>query len=149
MHLFDFLTILCTVSMLGAEFSIAAFINPALLGLDKQTWEKCMPALAQVMGRAMPFWYFLGLLVIGVEVYLRRSEAARWPIGVAFILWAMAILYSVTMLVPINNRIATISSGAPSATRDEHRRWDILHRFRVVLLGVASGCLIVGILWWR
>ena len=34
MHLFDLLTIVCVVSMVGTEFTISAFIDPALAELD-------------------------------------------------------------------------------------------------------------------
>jgi hypothetical protein len=50
-------------------------------------------------------------------------------------------LYSVTALVPINNRI---KSNPPPDWKTYRRRWDLLHRWRVVLLTIAFGFLIVG-----
>ena len=70
MHILDLLTILCTVSMVGTEFTVAMILNPALEKLDAGTWRKTMPVLAQTMGRAMPFWYGLALVLIGVAAAL-------------------------------------------------------------------------------
>jgi len=53
----------------------------------------------------------------------------------------LAILYSVTALVPINNRI---KSNPPPDWKMYRRRWDLLHRWRVVLLTIAFAFLIVG-----
>jgi Domain of unknown function (DUF1772) len=146
MHLFDLLTIVCVVSMVGTEFTISAFIDPALAELDSETWSRAVPVLARRMGQVMPFWYFLGFLAIGAEAYFRRNESARLWIDVALLLWAIAIVYSITVLVPINNRIAKISAHAVSSEIEDHRRWDSLHRWRVVLLVVAAICLLSGIL---
>lgn len=92
MHLFDLLTIVCVVSMVGTEFTISAFIDPALAELDTETWSRTVPVLARRMGRVMPFWYFLGLLAIGAEAYFRRNESARLWIDIALLLWAIAIV---------------------------------------------------------
>jgi hypothetical protein len=50
-------------------------------------------------------------------------------------------LYSVIALVPINNRI---KSAPPPDWKTYRRRWDLLHRWRVVLLTIAVAFLIVG-----
>ncbi len=143
MHFLDILTILCTVSMMGTEFTVSAILNPALDRLEQGTWMKAMPVLAQAMGRAMPFWYGLGLLFIGAEGYLHYGADSRWWFGAAALLWIVGIVYSVTILVPINNRIAEAKTDATTSAAD-HRRWDALHRWRVALLVVAVTCLLVG-----
>jgi hypothetical protein len=122
MHLLDILTILCTVTMVGTEFTVAVILNPALEKLDQTTWMKTMPVLAQAMGRAMPFWYALGLILIGTEGYLHWGAPSRWWLGASVLLWAAGIVYSVTMLVPINNRIATVGTARASSTVAEHKR---------------------------
>jgi Domain of unknown function (DUF1772) len=146
MQLLDVLTILFTVSMVGTEFTVSAILNPALDRLDQATWLKTMPVLAKAMGRAMPFWYALGFLSIAIEGYLHLHTASRWWFGVAALLWAAGIVYSVTVLVPINNRIADTDTNATSAAAAaEHKRWDTLHRWRVLLLVVAVICLLIGV----
>jgi Anthrone oxygenase len=147
MHLLDVLTILVTVSMFGTEFTVSVILNPALGRLDQATWLKTMPVLARAMGRAMPFWYMLGFLFIGVDGYLHLHAASRWWFGIAELLWGAGIVYSVTMLVPINNRIAAADTSATSqATAAEHKRWDALHRWRVPLLLVSATCLLIGVM---
>ncbi len=145
MHLFDFVAILVIVSMLGTEFSISAILNPALDRLDRATWLKTMPELARAIGKVMPFWYAIGLLCICAEVYFHFNAASLWWLGVAGFLWVVGIVYSITMLVPINNRIANAQAETDSIAAADHRRWDALHRWRVVLLLVATTCLLVGI----
>jgi hypothetical protein len=145
MHLLDILTILCTVSMVGTEFTVSAILNPALEKLDQTTWLKTMPILAKAMGRAMPYWYALGLLFIGAEGYFHRAAPSLWWLGASVLLWAAGIVYSITVLVPINNRLAAVSTGPASSTVADHKHWDALHRWRVVLLVVATTCLLRGI----
>lgn len=149
MRLLDLLTILCTVSMVGTEFTISAFLNPALSTLDESIRLRTMPVLSRKMGRAMPFWYALGLILIGAEAFLRRNEhPSRVLVYSALLLWAIGIVYSVTTLVPINNRIAAADPGRPTSTVFiEQKRWDTLHLWRVVLLVVAVLCLVSGILY--
>ena len=53
---------------------------------------------------------------------------------------------SITALVPINNRIASWAEVTPPADwKTFRRRWDVLHRWRVVLLTTAFAFLIVGV----
>lgn len=139
------ITVLCTVAMVGTEFTIAMILNPALDRLDESTWLKTMPVLAKTMGRAMPIWYALGFVLIGSQTYLRFDTPARWWLLTSAALWAIAILYSITMLVPINNRIANAGAGSAPSVMIEHHRWDMLHRWRVVLLVVAAACLLIGL----
>jgi hypothetical protein len=59
----------------------------------------------------------------------------------------LASAYSITMLVPINNRITSWETITPPANWKTFRsRWDLLHRWRVVLLTIAFLFLIVGVL---
>jgi hypothetical protein len=73
-----------------------------------------------------------------------------WPatdlVRYSAVLWMSAIVYSITALVPINNRIASWEKSAPPADWKAYRsRWDLLHRWRVVLLTIALAFLIVGV----
>lgn len=62
------------------------------------------------------------------------------------ILWMLASVYSLTALVPINNRIASWQkSTAPADWKTCRSRWDLHHRWRVVLLTIAFAFLIVGV----
>ncbi len=67
-------------------------------------------------------------------------------IAFAAVLWAMTIVFSITMLVPINNRIARMNPHQPYPTWLQDRcRWDQLHRVRVELLIVAVLLLLAGL----
>jgi hypothetical protein len=86
------------------------------------------------------------LLLTLAEVFLQWHQSGRLPIWIvtAALLWALAIVYSITALVPINNRIASWEKTAPPADWKTFRnQWDRLHRWRVVLLTIAFAFLIV------
>src|SRR5215470_18908422 len=54
----------------------------------------------------------------------------------------VVIVFTVVFLVPINNRMARLSSDSLSETaRREHKKWDAPHRLRV--MGVALICFLL------
>jgi uncharacterized membrane protein len=129
--------------MVGCELAIAAFVHPSLDKLPDDVHLPAASALAGVLGRFMPFWYVLVLVLTLAEVGIQWRQSGHFPIWVvtSAVLWIFAILYSVTALVPINNRI---KSTPPPDWKKYRRRWDLLHRWRVVLLTIAFAFLIVG-----
>ena len=134
--------------MVGRELAIAAFIHPTLDKLPDAVHLPAATALARVMGRFMPFWYALVfLLTLGqILVQWRQSSNLSVWFVTAATLWLLATVYSITMLVPINNRIASWENVTPPADWKTFRaRWDLLHRWRVVLLTIAFLFLIVGV----
>ena len=133
--------------LVGSELAIAAFVHPTLNRLPDTVHLPVASALARVLGRVSPFWYVLVFLLTFAEVYIQWHRSGRLPIWVvtSAILWALAILYSITALVPINNRIASWGKATPPANWKTFRsKWDLLHRWRVVLLTVAFAFLIVN-----
>ena len=63
-----------------------------------------------------------------------RRGGSWWALG----LWAGAIVLSISALVPINNRIASLNTAAPAPGWErDHRKWDALHRVRILLLILA------------
>ena len=131
--------------MVGSELAIAAFVHPTLDKLPDDVHLPVASALARVQGRIMPFWYILVVLLTSAVVGMQWHQSGRLPIwvGMSAILWVLAILFSVTALVPINNRL---KSNPPPDWKMYRRRWDLLHRWRVVLLTIAFGFLIVGLI---
>src|ERR1700724_1219090 len=95
--------------MVGSELAIAAFIHPTLDRLPDNVHLPVASALARVLGRFMPFWYILAFLFTLAEVLFQWHQSSRLPIWIATsaVLWALASVYSITALVPINNRIAS------------------------------------------
>lgn len=133
--------------MVGCELAIAVFVHPTLDRLPDDVHLPAASALARVLGRFMPFWYILAFLLTLAEVVIQWHQSGRLPISFATsaVLWMLASLYSVTALVPINNRIASWeNSTRPANWKTHRRRWDLLHRWRVVLLTTALAFLILG-----
>jgi uncharacterized membrane protein len=106
--------------MVGSELAIAVFVHPTLDRLPDDVHLPAASALARVQGRFRPFWYILVLLLTLAEVVIQWYQSGRLLIWIATSdgLWMLAILYSVTILVPINNHINTTARGPE---RDE--RW--------------------------
>jgi len=135
--------------MVGSELAIAAFVHPTLDRMADDVHLPAASALARVLGRFMPFWYILVFLLTLAEVLIQWQQSGRLPVWIATsaVLWALASLYTVTALVPINNRIASWEKVAPPADWKTFRcRWDMLHRWRVALLTIAFAFLIMGVI---
>jgi Domain of unknown function (DUF1772) len=155
MHVLDTITIALAGLMAGNELAVTAFFNPAVWQLESTPQAQALSILARTLGRVMPVWYGLCLALLGLETYLRRREAAFIPLLTAALIWAAVIIFSISMLVPINNRIASLRAGANAGAnvrapipgwKQDHKRWDSLHRVRVLLLLVALLTLIHGLL---
>jgi uncharacterized membrane protein len=144
----DLITLLVTGLMVGNEFAVAAFVHPAINKLDETCHSRAASVIAAVLGKLMPIWYALGLLLILVELWLHRPLGlnGNGALIVAAILWALTIIATILFMVPINNRIAAIqSSGIYSGWLNDRKRWDTLHRIRVVVLAVTFALLLVAL----
>ena len=142
----DVLTILCTGLMIGNELAVSLFVNPVVWQLDDRSQAKALSLFAGILGKVMPFWYVLCLLLMAAETYLRRHQPGLTLLLIAVCIWIGIIVYTLTTLVPINNRIARLADSLPEGWRQEHRRWDTYHRWRILLLVIAMVCLVLGIL---
>jgi uncharacterized membrane protein len=145
---YDIATATVTGLMAGNEFAVAAFVHPQLRKLDKSAHVQIAPLLAGVLGKAMPIWYALALvLILGAAFEHRPSSSGPGLfIVLAAVLWAVTIVFSVTMLVPINNRIAKMNPEHPyDCWLQDRCRWDQLHQVRVVLLIMAFVLLLTGL----
>lgn len=142
----DIATVVCIGLMIGTEFAVSAFINPILEELESPAKAQATRLFARTLGRAMPFWYALSLLLLVAEAVVRREEHGFVLLVAASLIWAGVIVVTVLVLVPINNRIAKMEGSVISEQlQKEHRLWDRLHRCRVCVLGVAMVCLCMGI----
>lgn len=59
-------------------------------------------------------------------------------------IWAAVIALTVWFLVPINKRMTSLADSVPEEARRSRKRWDTLHRLRIVALMVAMICFLVG-----
>jgi uncharacterized membrane protein len=138
MHLLDTITITLAGLLVGNELALSAFVNPALWRLESGSQAVGLSILARSLGRVMPVWYGLCLVLLVLESFLHRHQPALFPLLTATLLWAGVIVFTIRMLVPINDRIASLNTAALSPSwRDDHKRWDSLHRFRILVLAVA------------
>jgi uncharacterized membrane protein len=134
--------------MAGNEFAVAAFVHPQLHKLSPSTHAQAATALAHVLGKAMPLWYGIALLLILGAAFEHRpiSQGPGVFILLAAVLWAATIVFTITMLVPINNRIAKMDPQQPYEWWLQDRcRWDQLHQLRVALLIMAFVLLLTGL----
>jgi uncharacterized membrane protein len=142
----DIVTILSVGLMIGTEFAVSAFVNPILGQLDGRAEADATRLFARRLGRAMPFWYILGFVLMVVEASIRRHEAGAAWIVTALFIFAFVILMTLLFLVPINNKIAQAQEQVFSdSLKRQHATWDLLHRGRVLLLVVAMALFLVGI----
>jgi uncharacterized membrane protein len=133
--------------MVGSELAIAVFIHPTLDKLPDDAHLPAASALARVLGTVMPFWYNLTFLLTFAEVVIQWRQSGRLPILVvtSAVLWMLASVYSLIALVPVNNRIKSWEKSTPPPDwKTYRRRWDMPHRWRVVLLTIAFAFLIAG-----
>jgi Domain of unknown function (DUF1772) len=142
----DVLTILCTGLMIGNELAVSLFVNPVIWQLEDRSQAKALSLFAGTLGTVMPFWYALCLVLMVTESYLRRHQPALTLLLAAVAIWIAIIVYTVTTLVPINNRIARLAEALPEGWREEHKTWDTHHRWRILLLTIGMVCLVWGIL---
>lgn len=124
--------------LVGVELAVGVLVNPMLDRLPGDAGLAARSAGARVLGRVMPFWYVgaSGLVLVWAVMAWGRPGAA--PVAVATGLLATAVLASITLLVPINDRVKTWSAGdVPDDWRAQLGRWDRLHHGRTSLLFVA------------
>jgi uncharacterized membrane protein len=146
MPILDLIAILSLGLMIGNELAVSLFVNPALWKLDPSPQARALSLLARSLGKAMPFWYALCLALLIAEAYVRRHGAHAPLLDAAVAVWVIAIVYTVTLMVPINNRLAQMNPDSPFPEwRCKHALWDKLHRLRILMLGMAMACLVWSI----
>ena len=145
--LLEIATTVCIGLLIGTEFAVSAFINPVLRKLDDAAQASAIRLFAQRLGFAMPFWYGASLLLLVLNTIFRRHEPGFSLLGAASAIWAVVILLTILVLVPINNRMARLSPESFLAEQQrEHAKWDNLHRFRVAALAAAMCCFLLAVL---
>ena len=147
MHILDLATILCAAFMTGNEIAVSLFVNPVIWQLDETSQAKALRLFAALGAKAMPFWYAASLVLMVIEACLRLHQPAFPWIAAAAALWIAIIVYTLLVLLPINNRIAALEIKAlPAGWLQQHRKWDRHHRVRILLLVLAVVLLVQGIL---
>jgi hypothetical protein len=129
-----------TGPLVGVELGVAAFTNPLVSKLPDDAYRLFRSGGSRLLGALMPFWYLGTFVILIAGAVLSRDV----PAIVAVALMAAAVLLTVTVLVPINNRIGAWRS-ADDVNRNLAGRWDRLHSVRVGLLVAMFIALAVGV----
>jgi uncharacterized membrane protein len=147
MLLLDIVTVLCIGPLIGVEFAVSVFINPIVGRLEKSAQAQPIRMFAARLGKAMPPWYIVSLLLLIAGAVAHRGTQAGLLLMIASGLWVAVVLVTVLFLVPINNRMMRMDAASfnEGAQRD-HARWDTVHRLRVAALAAAFCCVVVA---WR
>ena len=151
MHVLDLLTIMVAGLLVGNEFAVSAFVNPAIW---KHADRRQAVTLAASLGSVMPIWYAVSLVLLGTEAVLRRAGPDAPFFWLATGLWLAVIVLTIAALVPINSRLARLSvreEDHSSVTGDDdwlrdHHLWDRRHRIRVAFLTLALAIFGWGVL---
>jgi hypothetical protein len=144
MLLLYILTVACIGLLVGTEFSVSVFVNPVLGKLDDEAQARTIRLFAVRLGTAMPFWYIASLVLLLIETFVQRHEAGIPLLIAASAVWSAVIVLTLMFLVPINNRMMRLEGSFSEEERRNHKRWDRLHRWRVVALTACLLLLIVG-----
>ncbi len=133
--------------MAGNELCVSMF-HAALRRMEERTQFELGTASAAVFGKFMPLWYAATLLLSCAVAYsLRGAGRASLLADVSAALFLVSIVYTVTLLVPINARIASWQwDTRPSDWAQARQTWDTRHLLRVSLLVLAVVCLVVACL---
>jgi uncharacterized membrane protein len=139
-------TIVSIGLMIGVEFAVSAFINPILWKLEQKAQSQAVQLFARKLGTVMPFWYGLNLILLIGEAIVLRDRPGVGLLGAAAGIWVAVIVFTLIFLVPINNRLADEHSSTPvERANREHKRWDRMHRARVLALGIAMVLLLFAV----
>lgn len=134
--------------MCGSELNVAAFGHP---GMSRQPLDVHIPmrsSLAVTLGRVMPFWMTAStILNLVLLISFAHVDGPAWQYAaIAFAIQFAAILFSIFVPVPINNRIAKWRVGdLPDNWREMERRWDVYHWLRTFGLVIAFVLLILSL----
>ncbi|HEY4354244.1 MAG TPA: hypothetical protein VGN16_00740 [Acidobacteriaceae bacterium] len=142
MHLFNTATLFVVLTLVGVEFSVSAFVNPAVSRLEPEAQLTILRRFALVLGKVMPVWYPVATVLLGIETWLYWHTPGRGFLLTADAIWVLTSVISIVALVPLNNRVA---EGAAD-WQQIHRVWDTRHRVRIAALAIAALLLTYGIL---
>lgn len=133
--------------MVGVEVAVAVFVNPIFDRLPGNAGLTARSDGARVLGRVMPFWYISSVVLSGIWAGTGWGHPRTVLVVVAAVLLLTSVVMSVTLLVPINSRVARWSDGQiPPDWRDQVQRWDRFHHVRVGIIVAAFTLLVVACL---
>lgn len=124
--------------LVGVELCVAALAHPIADAMPADGALAFRSSAARRLGMVMPPWYVVTVVLTGMATVLLGSSTAGVLTGAAAALFAATVVLSVTVLVPINNRVKAWSQGEPPPDwRHQVRLWDRWHLVRVLLCVAA------------
>ena len=141
------LVLLCTSLLVGNEFAVGVFINPAFSRLPDVPQAFAARETARIYGKVMPFWTVINFLLCVLLTFLVADlYTTQWWLYLAgTVLFALISVFSVIFPVPVNNKIAGWDpNDLPDDWRELRRRFDQYHFARIVLLLITLSCLVLG-----
>ena len=139
-HVIAIVALVLTGPLVGVELGVAAFTNPLVAKLPDDAYRVFRSGGSRLLGALMPSWYIGTLVVLIAGAVLSRNVLTIAAVA----LMAAALVLTVTVLVPLNNRIGAWRSDA-DVNRRLAGKWDRLHGVRVGLLVAMFVALAVGI----
>jgi uncharacterized membrane protein len=134
MHLFNMVTLFVVLTLVGVEFSVSAFVNPAASRLEPESQLKMLSRSALVLGKVMPVWYTVCTVFLGFQTWLCWHTPGRGILLTTDAIWVLISVASIFVLVPLASRVA---EGAADWQRI-YRIWDRRHRVRIAALATAA-----------
>lgn len=129
----------------GVELAVAAIVGPSLDAVDGVHRVRARVRSAAALGRAMPFAYAATVALAVGSAALGWEGPARPLLLAAVAVDVVVMALTLTVLVPINARVARWDPLAPPVDWEASlRRWDAWHRLRVTLLAVAAVLLLLA-----
>src|ERR1700677_2996574 len=87
MHIVNVVTLFVVLTLVGVEFSVSAFVNPAAWRLESESQLKLLSRSALVLGKVMPGWYSVSTLFLGIQTWLCWHTPGRAIRRIADAIW--------------------------------------------------------------
>jgi hypothetical protein len=128
-----------TGPLVGIELGVAAVVGPLAAKLPDDGFRTVRSGGSRWLGALMPFWYITAMALL-VAMNVVHSSG---PAIAAVVVMAAALLLTVTILVPINNRVGQWRTVG-DVDRGLTSRWDAFHWLRVAMLAVVLVLLAIS-----
>ncbi|MEU3916427.1 DUF1772 domain-containing protein [Streptomyces sp. NPDC029721] len=132
--------------MVGVEFSVVFVLNRILNALPEDSGQLGHAHGGRILGALMPFWYVGSLVLSAIWAIAGWHQHGAGLVVTAAGLLLVSVVMSVLLLVPINNRNKTWTPGnRPADWKEQLRRWERYHYFRVAVIIAAFALLVAAL----
>ncbi|MCX4591631.1 DUF1772 domain-containing protein [Streptomyces sp. NBC_01549] len=139
----------------GVFYIFACAVMPSLARSDDRVFIEVMQNVNDVIQNPVFFLSFMGALVLtAVSAWQSRKSPHRWWVFAALAAYALALLFTVAVNIPLNNRLADAGNPAtiadPAAVRQRFEdTWVAWNVVRALLSTLALACLARALLLYR